>query len=75
MARVGGGRVVAVGAAHTAGTRAYDVYLQDAGAGDGAEDASGAMAPHVAIEPQDATAPAEETDAREVPGRRRGPCR
>ena len=32
----GGGRVVAVGAAPAAGVHAYGVYLQDAGAGDGA---------------------------------------
>lgn len=36
MAVRGGGRVVAVGAAPAAGVRAYGVYLQDAGAGDGA---------------------------------------
>lgn len=35
MAVRGGGRVVAVGAAPTAGARAYGVYMQDAGAGDG----------------------------------------
>ena len=35
MAVRGGGRVVAVGAAPAAGVRAYGVYLQDAGAGDG----------------------------------------
>lgn len=34
----------------------------------GVADASGAMAPHVAIEPQGATAPAGETDGREAPG-------
>lgn len=37
------------------------------GAG-GVVDASGAMAPHVVIEPEGATAPAGETDGREVPG-------
>lgn len=37
------------------------------GAG-GVVDASGAMAPHVVIEPLGATAPAGETDGREVPG-------
>ncbi len=36
MAVRGGGRVVAVGAAPAAGVRAYGVYLQDAGLGDGA---------------------------------------
>ncbi len=36
MAVRGGGRVVAVGAGSGAGVRAYGVYLQDAGAGDGA---------------------------------------
>lgn len=35
MAVRGGGRVVAVGAAPAASARAYGVYLQDAGAGDG----------------------------------------
>lgn len=34
----------------------------------GVVDASGAMAPHVVIEPEGATAPAGETDGREVPG-------
>ena len=36
MAVCGGGRVVAAGAGSGAGTRAYGVYLQDAGLGDGA---------------------------------------
>lgn len=35
MAVRGGGRVVAAGAAHTAGARAYGVYLLDAGSSDG----------------------------------------
>ena len=110
----GGGRVVAVGAAPAAGVHAYGVYLQDAGAGDGAAgcrlsvdaswldatgddggvgclggslvsarfmtpvggafgvsgvvDASGAVAPHVVVEPDVATPPAGETDKGEVPG-------
>ena len=113
MAVRGGGRVIAAGAGSGAGVRAYGVYLQDAGLGDGAAgcrlsvdaswldatgddgvvctggslvsarfvtpvggtfgasgvvDASGAMAPHVVIEPEGATAPAGETDGREVPG-------
>ena len=114
MAVRGGGRVVAVGAGSAAGAQAYGVYLQDAGAGDGAAgcrlsvdaswldatgadggvactggslvsvrfvapaggafgadgvvDASGAVAPHVVIEPESATAPAGETDGRDVPG-------
>ena len=114
MAVCGGGRVVAAGAGSGAGVRAYGVYLQDAGLGDGAAgcrlsvnaswldatgadggiacaggslvsarfvtpadgvfgaggvvDASGAVAPHVVIEPESATAPAGETDARDVPG-------
>ena len=37
------------------------------GAG-GVVDAAGAVAPHVVIEPQDATTPAGESDARDVPG-------
>ena len=37
------------------------------GAG-GVVDAAGAVAPHVVIEPQDATTPAGETDVRDVPG-------
>ena len=36
MAVRGGGRVVAAGAGHGAGVRAYGVYLQDVGIGDGA---------------------------------------
>lgn len=108
----GGGSVVAAGAGSGAGVRAYGVYLQDAGLGDGAAgcrlsvdaswldatgadsgvaclggslvaarfvapaggvfgsgsvvDASGAMAPHVVIEPDVATPPAGETDRGEV---------
>lgn len=114
MAVRGGGRVVAVGAGPGAGVRAYGVYLQDAGLGDGAAgcrlsvdaswldatgadggvactggslvsarfvtpvggafgasgvvDASGAVAPHVVVEPDVATPPAGETDGRDVPG-------
>ena len=114
MAVRGGGRVVAVGAGSGAGVRAYGVYLQDAGLGDGAAgcrlsvdaswldaagtdggvaclgrslvsarfvspvggtfgasgvvDASGAVAPHVVVEPDVATPPAGETDGRDVPG-------
>ena len=114
MAVRGGGRVVAAGAGSGAGVRAYGVYLQDAGLGDGATgcrlsvdaswldatgadggvacvggslvsarfamptggafgaggvvDASGAVAPHVVIEPDAATPPAGETDRGEVPG-------
>lgn len=110
----GGGRVVAAGAGSGAGVRAYGVYLQDAGLGDGAAgrrlsvdaswldatgadsgvacaggslvsarfvapaggafgasgvvDASGAVAPHVVIEPDVATPPAGETDGVDVPG-------
>lgn len=110
----GGGRVVAAGAGSGAGVRAYGVYLQDAGLGDGAAscrlsvdaswldatgadggvaclgwslvsarfvtptggvfgsgsvvDASGAVAPHVAVEPDVATPPAGETDGGDVPG-------
>ena len=112
MAVRGGGRVVAAGAGSGAGVRAYGVYLQDAGLGDGAAgcrlsvdaswldatgadggvaclggslvsarfvapaggtfgaggvvDASGAVAPHVVIEPDVATPPAGETDRGEV---------
>lgn len=108
------GRVVAAGAGPGAGVRAYGVYLQDAGLGDGAAgcrlsvdaswldaagadggvaclggslvsarfvtpaggvfgagsvvDASGAVAPHVVVEPDVATPPAGETDGGEVPG-------
>lgn len=114
MAVRGGGRVVAAGAGSGAGVRAYGVYLQDAGLGDGAAgcrlsvdaswldaagadggvactggslvsarfvtpaggafgassvvDASGAVATHVVIEPDEATPPAGETDRGEVPG-------
>lgn len=114
MAVRGGGRVVAAGAGSGAGVRAYGVYLQDAGLGDGAAgcrlsvdaswldatgadggvaclgeslvsarfvapaggtfgaggvvDAGGVMVAHVVIEPEGATAPAGETDGREVPG-------
>lgn len=114
MAVRGGGRVIAAGAGSGAGVRAYGVYLQDAGLGDGAAgcrlsvdaswldatgadggvactggslvsarfvtpvggafgasgvvDASGAVAPHVVVEPDVATPPAGETDGRDVPG-------
>lgn len=114
MAVRSGGRVVAAGAGSGAGVRAYGVYLQDAGLGDGAAgcrlsvdaswldaagadggvactggslvsarfvtpaggtfgdsgvvDASGAVAPHVVVEPDVATPPAGETDRGEVPG-------
>lgn len=114
MAVRGGGRVVAAGAGSGAGVRAYGVYLQDAGLGDGAVgcrlsidaswldatgadggvgctggslvaarfvtpaggafgacgvvDAAGAVAPHVVIEPERATAPAGETDGSDAPG-------
>lgn len=114
MAVRGGGRVIAAGAGSGAGVRAYGVYLQDAGLGDGAAgcrlsvdaswldatgadggvactggslvsarfvapaggtfgasgvvDASGAVAPHVVIEPDVATPPAGETDGDNVPG-------
>lgn len=114
MAVRGGGRVVAAGAGSGAGVRAYGVYVQDAGLGDGAAgcqlsvdaswldaagadggvactggslasarfvtpaggafgassvvDASGAVAPHVVVEPDVATPPAGETDRGEVPG-------
>lgn len=113
MAVRGGGRVVAAGAGSGAGVRAYGVYLQDAGLGDGAAgrrlsvdaswldatgadsgvacaggslvsarfvtpaggtfgasgvvNASGAVAPHVVVEPDVATPPAGETDKGEVP--------
>ncbi len=108
------GRVVATGTGSGAGVRAYGVYLQDTGLGDGAAgcrvsvdaswldaagadggvacaggslvsarfvspvggafgasdvvDASGAVAPHVMIEPDVATPPAGETDGVVVPG-------
>lgn len=114
MAVRGGGYVVAAGAGSGAGVRAYGVYLQDAGLGDGAAgcrlsvdaswlnatgadggvactggslvsaqfvtpaggafgagsvvDASGAVAPHVVVEPDAATPPAGEADRGEVPG-------
>lgn len=114
MAVRGGGRVVAAGAGSGAGVRAYGVYLQDAGLGNGADgcrlsvdaswldsagadggvactgeslvsarfvtptggsfgasgvvDASGAVAPHVVVEPDVATPPAGETDGVDVPG-------
>lgn len=114
MAVRGGGRVVAAGAGSGAGVRAYGVYLQDDGIGDGAAgsrlsvdaswldatgadggvactggslvsarfvtpaggafgagcvvDASGAVAPHVVVEPDVATPPTGETDGGEVPG-------
>ena len=114
MAVRGGGRVVAAGAGFGAGVRAYGVYLQDAGLGDGAAgcrlsvdaswldsagadggvactggslvaarfvtpaggafgaggvvDASGAVAPHVVVEPDVATPSTGETDGRDVPG-------
>lgn len=114
MAVRGDGRVVAAGAGSGAGVRAYGVYLQDAGLGDGAAgcrlsvdaswldaagadggvactggslvsarfvtptggafgagcvvDASGAVAPHVVVEPEGATPPTGETGRDEVPG-------
>ena len=114
MAVRGGGRVVAAGAGSGAGVRAYGVYLQDAGLGDGVAgcrlsvdaswldaagadggvacaggslvsarfvtpaggafgasgvvDASGAVAPHVVVEPDAATPPAGENDGPDVPG-------
>ncbi len=114
MAVRGGGRVIAAGAGSGAGVRAYGVYLQDAGPGDGAAgcrlsvdaswldaagadggvactggslvsarfvtpaggafgassvvDASGAVAPHVVVEPDVATPSTGETDGGEVPG-------
>lgn len=114
MAVRGGGRVIAAGAGSGAGVRAYGVYLQDAGLGDGAAgcrlsvdaswldatgadggvactgrslvsarfvtpaggafgassvvDASGAVPPHVVVEPDVATPPAGETDGPDVPG-------
>ena len=114
MAVRGGGRVVAAGADGEADVRAYGVFLQDAGTGDGPAgcrlsvdaswldatgadsgvacaggslvaarfvtpaggafgasgvvDASGAVAPHVVIEPDVATPPTGETDGRDVPG-------
>lgn len=114
MAVRGGGRVVAAGTGFGAGVRAYGVYLQDAGLGDGAAgcrlsvdaswldaagadggvactggslvsarfvapaggvfgagsvvDTSGAVAPHVVVEPDMATPPTGETDRGDVPG-------
>lgn len=114
MAVRSGGRVVAAGAGSGTGVRAYGVYLQDLGLGDGAAGcrlsvdaswldvtgadggvactggslvsarfvtpaggtfgasgvvyASGAVAPHVVVEPDVATPPAGETDRGEVPG-------
>lgn len=114
MAVRGGGRVIAAGAGSGAGVRAYGVYLQDAGLGDGAAgcrlsvdaswldaagadggvactggslvsarfvtpaggafgassvvDASGAVAPHVVVEPDVTTPSTGETDGGEVPG-------
>lgn len=114
MAVRGDGRVVAAGAGSGAGMRAYGVYLQDAGLGNGAAgcrlsvdaswldatgadggiactggslvsarfvtpadgtfgasgvvDASGAVTPHVVVEPDVATPPAGETDGGDVPG-------
>lgn len=113
MAVRGGGRVVAAGADGGADVRAYGVFLQDAGTGDGAVgcrlsvdaswldatgadggvaclggslvsarfvtpaggsfgaggvvDASGAVTPHVVVEPDVATPPAGETDRGEAP--------
>lgn len=110
----GGGRVVAAGTGSGAGVRAYGVYLQDAGLGDGdagcrlsvdaswldavgadggaactggslvsarfvspaggtfgasgVVDASGAVAPHVVVEPDAATPPVGETGGDDVPG-------
>lgn len=114
MAVRGGGRVVAAGAWSGAGVRAYGVYLQDLGLGDGTAgcrlsvdaswldavgadggvactggslvsarfmapaggafgadsvvDASGAVAPHVVVEPDLATPSTGETDGGEAPG-------
>lgn len=114
MAVRGGGRVVAAGTGSGAGVRAYGVYLQDLGLGNGAAscrlsvdaswldaagtdggvaclgrslvsarfmapvggafgavgvvDVSGAIAPHVVIEPDAATPPAGETDGDNMPG-------
>ena len=113
MAVRGGGRVVAAGAGPGAGVRAYGVYLQDAGLGDGTAgcrvsvdaswldatgadggvactggslvsarfvapaggafgaggvvDAIGAVAAHVVVEPEGATASTGETDGGVVP--------
>lgn len=114
MAVRGGGRVVTAAIGSGAGVRAYGVYLQDAGLGDGSAgcrlsvdaswldaagadggvaclggslvsarfvapdcgtfgaggvvDVSGAVAPHVVIEPDVATPPTGETDGVVVPG-------
>lgn len=114
MAVRGGGRVVAAGTGSGAGVRAYGVYVQDLGLGNGTAscrlsvdaswldatgadggvactggslvsarfvspaggtfgasgvaDASGAVAPHVVVEPDVATPPAGETDRGKVPG-------
>lgn len=114
MAVRGGGRVAAAGAGSGAGVRAYGVFLQDAGTGDGPAgcrlsvdaswldatgadggvactggslvharfvtpaggafgaggmvDTSGAVAPHVVVEPDVATPPAGETEGVDVPG-------
>ena len=114
MAVRSGGSVFAAGAGSGTGVRAYGVYLQDAGLGNGAAgcrltvdaswldaagadggvaclggslvsarfvtpaggafgaggvvDASGAVAPHVVIEPDVATPPTGETDGGVVPG-------
>ena len=114
MAVRGDGRVVAAGAGSGSGVRAYGVYLQDLGLGDGTAgcrlsvdaswldaagadggvacaggslesarfvapaggsfsasgvvDASGAVAPHVVVEPDAATPPTGETDGGDVPG-------
>lgn len=69
MAVRGGGRVVAAGAGSGSGVRAYGVYLQDLGLGDGGVlDAAGAVAPHVVVEPDVATPPAGETGGGEVSG-------
>lgn len=51
-----------------AGVIAGDMAVRGAFGAGGVVDASGAMAPHVVIEPLGATAPAGETDGREVPG-------
>lgn len=51
MAVRGGGRVVAVGAAPTAGVHAYGVYLQDAGTGDGSAGCSFPSMPRGSMRP------------------------
>jgi len=69
MAVRGGGRVVAAGAGSGAGVRAYGVYLQDAGLGDGGVvDAVGDVALRMVIEPEVATPPTGKTDGSDVPG-------